>query len=162
MSRFTAPLVVTPLNDGRTWRIVNSTYSYGDQDTFYWHTDFRYDIGEKGSGLSVQPPANFETDFASIPRLLWWLLPVWGRYGKAAVIHDYLYRGGKISVAEEVYGVPENTLMPPFRLPHPSRQQADQIMLEAMEVLEVPRWQRRLIYAGVRVGGWWAWRRNRQ
>jgi hypothetical protein len=35
--------------------------------------------------------------------------------------------------------------------------QADRVLLEAMEVLDVSRWKRRAIYAGVRVGGWKAW-----
>ena len=32
------------------------------------------------------------TDAASIPRLFWSFLPPLGRYTKAAVVHDYLYR----------------------------------------------------------------------
>lgn len=33
-------------------------------------------------------------DFASAPRPLWWLVPRYGRYTKAAVLHDYLCRNG--------------------------------------------------------------------
>ena len=39
---------------------------------------------------------------------------------------------------------------------------ADEIFLEGMEVLKVPGWQRYLIYFGVRLGGWYAWRKNRR
>ena len=35
--------------------------------------------------------ALFMTDFASIPRPLWSILPQWGRYGNAAVVHDFGY-----------------------------------------------------------------------
>lgn len=35
-------------------------------------------------------PPGFITDGASVPRLLWWLFPAWGSYGRAAVIHDFL------------------------------------------------------------------------
>ena len=36
-------------------------------------------------------PAGFYTDFASIPKAMWWLYSPWGVYGPAAVLHDYLY-----------------------------------------------------------------------
>lgn len=37
-------------------------------------------------------PKGFMTDGASIPRLLWGVLPPFGRYAKAAVLHDYLLK----------------------------------------------------------------------
>lgn len=76
MSRFTDPLLVTPLPDGRTWVIER---------------DFGYDVGSENSGDRVNVPVGFETDFASVPRPLWLLFSPWGVYGNAAVIHDYLY-----------------------------------------------------------------------
>jgi len=38
----------------------------------------------------ITVPAGYRTDFASIPRLVWPLLPPVGRGGKAAIIHDWL------------------------------------------------------------------------
>jgi len=38
----------------------------------------------------IDVPAGYRTDFASIPRFFWRVLPPFGRYGKAAVIHDWL------------------------------------------------------------------------
>lgn len=38
----------------------------------------------------IDIPPGYRTDFASIPRLFWRILPPVGRYGKAAVIHDWL------------------------------------------------------------------------
>jgi hypothetical protein len=35
-------------------------------------------------------PAGFKTDFASIPAPLVWLIPVFGRSCRAAVLHDFL------------------------------------------------------------------------
>jgi hypothetical protein len=35
-------------------------------------------------------PAGFDTDFASVPRVFWWLVPRYGRYTKASVLHDHL------------------------------------------------------------------------
>lgn len=142
MSRFTAPLIVSPRNDGRTWVIIHSTE---DEE------QFAYEVGSEGSGIMARPPALFETDFASVPRLLWWLFPRWGRYGNAAVIHDYLYRGGHF------FSVLNEEAEPSY----PDRIYADTIFLEGMVVLGVRKWQRLLIYWGVRLGGWYAWKQNR-
>ncbi|MCK4806300.1 MAG: DUF1353 domain-containing protein [Candidatus Aegiribacteria sp.] len=76
MSVFTEQLIVSPLSDGKTWVILRP---------------FSYDVGNVGSGDTVRVRTGFMTDFASIPRLLWIFLPRWGKYGNAAVIHDWLY-----------------------------------------------------------------------
>ena len=122
MSVFTEQLVVTPLSDGKTWVILRP---------------FSYDVGKIGSGNKVNVKTGFMTDFASIPRLLWIFLPCWGKYGNAAVIHDWLYW------AQER-----------------PRKEADGIMLEGMGVLKVPFWQKYPIYIAVRTFGQMAWKRN--
>ena len=76
-------------------------------------------------------PENFVTDFASVPRMLWALIPPWGMYGKAAVVHDFLYESHQFS-----------------------RKISDEIFLEAMEELNVPLWKRRAMYRAVRLFGW--------
>jgi len=122
MSRFTEPLVVTPRPDGRTWIVLS---------------DFGYEVGEDGSGDIIKVEIGFHTDFASIPRPLWMFLPRWGKYGNAAVIHDYLY----------------------WEQTRP-RKESDDILMEGMVVLNVGVIKRHLIYFAVRIGGWWSWRRN--
>jgi len=82
----------------------------------------------------VDVPTGFTTDFASVPCLLWIILPKWGKYGNAAVIHDYLYYDQSTT-----------------------RLRADNVFLEAMIVLKVPVWQKFCLYTGVRIAGWWAW-----
>ena len=124
MSRFTESLVVTPLSDGKTWIILN---------------DFAYEIGEEGSGDIINVPIGTYTDFASIPRSLWAVFPRWGKYGNAAVIHDWMYWDQSRS-----------------------RKEADDIFLEGMEVLEVPAWKRKTIYRAVRMFGGFAWRSNKR
>jgi hypothetical protein len=37
-------------------------------------------------------PSGMTTDFASVPRVFVWFLPRYGRYTKAAIVHDYLWR----------------------------------------------------------------------
>ncbi|WP_299875921.1 DUF1353 domain-containing protein [uncultured Cocleimonas sp.] len=122
MSQFTEALIVTPLADGKSWII---------------YKDFFYDVGAEDSGDRIQVDLGFVTDFASVPRLLWWALPKWGVYGNASVIHDWLYWTQKRS-----------------------RLQSDNIMLEAMTVLEVQPIIKKLIYLAIRSFGWWAWARN--
>ena len=77
MSQFTAPLRVTPLNDGKTWIILTD--------------DFRYDVGYEGSGDTVRIPQWMATDFASVPQPIWWFAAPWGKHGHAAVVHDAGY-----------------------------------------------------------------------
>jgi len=120
MSSFTTPLVVTPLDNGKQWKLTRA---------------FTYHIGEETSKEKIVVPIGFITDFASVPRLLWPLIPSFGRYGKAAVLHDYLY-----SIQYKN-----------------SRSTCDDIFYEAMSVLDVKWWRKRLIYRGVRIGGWVAW-----
>lgn len=122
MSQFTDPLLVTPLPDGKSWVIVS---------------DFSFYIGEEEDNDTIHVAKGFVTDFASVPRMLWWALPKWGVYGKAAVLHDWLYWE-------------QNR----------TRSQADAIMLEAMDILSVPVVKKRLIYRAVRFFGGMAWRNN--
>jgi len=124
MSRFTEILLVSPLADGKSWVIKK---------------DFGYDVGEEGSGDTINVPIGFMTDFASVPRPLWWLLPKWGKYGNAAVIHDYCYWEQSRS-----------------------RKESDLIFREAMQVLEVSNWKILLMYCAVRLGGGLAWLGNSQ
>lgn len=49
------------------------------------------DLGYQGKTDSVTVPKGFVTDFASVPRLLVWLLPRYGQWTQAAVLHDYLW-----------------------------------------------------------------------
>jgi len=124
MSKFTGILTVSPLADGKTW---------------VTRKEFGYDVGQKGSGNSIDVPIGFMTDFASVPRPLWVILPRWGKYGNAAVIHDYCYWNQSRS-----------------------RKESDRIFLEAMGVLGVPAPTVFIMYWAVRLGGWCAWSGNKR
>ena len=86
-------------------------------------------FGGNGSalGLRICVPEGFITDFASVPRLLWWLFPPSGAYNRATVVHDYLCT--------------QDTC---------SRFMADAVFREAMRELGVPRWRRVAMYYAVR------------
>lgn len=122
MSSFTKPLIVSKINNG-SWK----TYR-----RFTYYIDY---VG----GDSITVPKGFITDFASIPRMFWIILPPDGEYTQAAVLHDYLY----------------------FKQSR-SRKEADQIFLDAMGVLEVPNWKRYPMYHAVRMFGWIPWRNHKK
>ncbi|MGE3705688.1 MAG: DUF1353 domain-containing protein, partial [Vicinamibacterales bacterium] len=85
-------------------------------------------------------PAGFTTDWASIPWLARLLLsPTDPHYLRAAGTHDFLYARGGIA-----------------------RVVADAIFVDAMRALGCPMWKRVLLYLGVRLGGWWVWRKYRR
>ncbi|MCW5223489.1 DUF1353 domain-containing protein [Verminephrobacter aporrectodeae subsp. tuberculatae] len=94
-------------------------------DNYQWQllTAFEYHVGALPGATVIRIPAGTITDLASVPRLLWAIFPPHGRYAKAAIVHDYLYK--------EAIG---------------SKAFADQVFLEAMQVLDVPRWRRVLMY----------------
>jgi len=70
---FNGAVVVTPLvKHGKSWSVV-SPFSYtGKVETF-------------------TVPEGMTTDFASVPRVFTWLLPRYGRWTQAAILHDYLW-----------------------------------------------------------------------
>lgn len=123
MSKFTTALVVSPLSDGKSWVLLE---------------DFEYHVGSEDSDDSVIASKGFVTDFASVPRIFWWVIPKWGKYGNAAVIHDWLY----------------------WKQGEKKRNESDNILLEAMDVLNVSTWKKKIIYYSVKWFGWIAWFRN--
>jgi len=122
MSRFLNLLKVTPYGDGQNWCLLE---------------DFSFERGAEGSGLIITVPKLFITDFASVPRAFWNVIPPWGKYGFAAVIHDYLYY--------------DQTL---------PKKDADEILMDGMEVLGVGTVERDIIYEAVSKAGQAAWDEN--
>ena len=116
MSSFTTPLIVESMDDSRKWKLI-------EPFEFYLITK-----GKKEHTIVV--PAGFITNFASIPRIFWSVLPPYDKYGKAAVIHDYCYY---------------YHLFP--------RKKCDQIFKAGMKVLNVPKWKMSVIYHVVRLFG---------
>ena len=117
--RFTGPLDVRHSDPTGRRKTVLSPFSF------------------EGPGDRVEVPAGFVTDFASIPRWLWWLYPPDGRWAQASVVHDVLYR-------QQVR----------------NRAAADAVFLQAMEVSKVPAARRWTFYLVLRLFGGAAWREN--
>ena len=93
---------------------------------------FEYHVGSYPSDEVIHVEKGFVTDLASIPRIFWPILPPHGLYGKAAVLHDWCYRHH-----------------------YRTKDFADRLFLEAMTVLGVPLWKRRIMYLAVKLFGRW-------
>jgi len=100
---------------------------------------FEYHVGTYPSEEVIYVPSGFITDFASVPKIFWPIISPTGIHGKAAVVHDYCY-------ATACY----------------TRSKSDKIFLEAMEVLEVTKWKREVMYQSVVCFGLVAWNRHRK
>ena len=109
---FSGEVHVSPdLPEGKRWK-VEKAFSY------------------TGKHECFTVPAGFMTDFASVPRVFTWLLPRYGRWTQAAILHDYLW-----SLAGE------------GRI---SKFDADGIFNRAMRELGVPYLRRWIMWTAVR------------
>ena len=114
---------------------------FADWDYYYLRAPISWkpEPPNEQSFISVTVPRGFVTDFASIPRPFWSLLPPTSKYTHSAIIHDYLYwtQDG-------------------------SRLIADQIFRMGMTELRVPKWQVFVIFQSVNWLGGRAWNSNAQ
>ena len=114
-----------------------STLAIGDLKNFLVTSPLIYRVKDSANVIIV--PKGFATDLASIPLPFRWILPRDGKYVSAAIVHDYLYW-----------------------IQRCTRSESDGVLLLAMDEYGVNIFQRWLIYAGVRIGGFWSWRVNKQ
>lgn len=91
---------------------------------------------------SIIIPVGYVTNFASVPRLLWALLPPHGRMANPAVVHDYMY--------DTRHGQPELGA-------RNARLKADLIFYQNMAQSGVPSLQAFIVFLAVRLFGknWW-------
>jgi hypothetical protein len=109
---FTGEVIVRPIMpEGRRWELVEGFGYKAKVDTF-------------------EVPATFTTDFASVPRMAVWLLPRYGRWTQAAILHDYLWHLSR---------------MERFK-----KSDADGIFNRALRELGVPYLRRWVMWAAVR------------
>jgi hypothetical protein len=110
---------------------LDSTVDVQQVDDREWRllSELRYE----GNMQAFIVPVGTTTDFASVPRAFVWFLPRYGRYTKAAILHDHLWR----------VAVPAGELSLP---------DADGLFRRAMRELEVPFLRRWLMWAAVRIG----------
>ena len=106
-------LKTTPIDD-KYW-LVNEEYCY-----------------QTSKGLVVVPKG-FKTDYASVPRIFRNIINSYGKHGRAAVVHDWLY-SSKCTLDV-------------------TREEADKIFLEIMKECGVGVIKRNLMYRMVRLFG---------
>jgi len=106
--------LVARRRDDNTWTVVEQLVYRGRTDVFV-------------------VPAGFPTDFATVPRVVVWLVPRFGRYTLPAILHDWLCSEG-------------------IRSGVVSPRDADGIFRRAMRELGVPVVRRWLMWTGVRWG----------
>lgn len=85
---------------------------------------------KRPSGEIIEVPVGTESDGASTPAVLWPTIPPFGKYWKAAYLHDYLYR-----------------------YTQRNKDDCDLILKEAMKSLGVNPLEIEAIYEGVNLGG---------
>jgi len=93
----------------------------------------------RGRHQELVVPAGFVTDLGSVPWWATWLVPRDDEGRPAYVLHDYHYRTGQVS-----------------------RRDADGILRRTLRERGYGRVRRWTAWAGVRLGGWVAWRRWRR
>jgi uncharacterized protein DUF1353 len=115
-----APAPLTPFGDGQFSVLI---------------ADLKYQI--RTTSFTIVVPAGFVTDFASTPRAIWAVLPPFGTYQLAAVVHDFLYWDQGCT-----------------------REQADALLRTAMDESNVVPAKRDVIWEAVRRFGGAAWADN--
>lgn len=116
---FLTTLVVSPAPDAKRWRV---------------EAEFRYRTSHHLGSQQIAVVPSFMTDFASVPFPLTAVFPKWGKYGWAAVVHDWIY-------SQQMY----------------SKEYADDVFREAMRVSRVPEWKVTVFYLAVSWFGFFAW-----
>jgi hypothetical protein len=123
---FDSPALTVRRVSDELWEVLEPLVYRGRRDTFV-------------------VPAGFRTDFASVPRVVVWLIPRVGRYTLAAVLHDWLVTTGLATGAV-------------------TSRDADGLFRRVLRELGVPPVRRWLMWTGVRWGalaapprrpGWW-------
>src|SRR5262245_24845797 len=118
---FESDVVVREVDDN-TWELVEPLRYVGNNDRFL-------------------VPDGFRTDFASVPRVFVWLIPKYGRYTKAAILHDFLCEESKAGRFD--------------------RDDADGLFRRAMRELGVPFLRRWIMWGAVSLATQWIKLRNR-
>ena len=100
-------------------------------DDKYWEVLEEYSY-ETSKGLVVVPKG-FKTDYASVPKIFRNIINTYGKHGRAAVVHDWLYSSRcEVNI---------------------TRAEADKIFLEIMVEWNVKKYKRILMYILVRLFG---------
>lgn len=113
--------------------------AFADFDYYYLNSPIGW--YPEGNDIVKYPPISvpkgFVTDLASIPSVLWSIMPPTSTYTHATIIHDFLYWYQPVS-----------------------RKSADNILKIGMKELNVSGWRRSGIFRSLRMFGGLAWNKN--
>ena len=117
------------MHDHNKWEVLNEVAFF---------------IAHEAKTKIVTVHEHFMTDGASVPVALHWCIPSWHRrYGRAALLHDFLYvRQGIAAGVAEAFGYKD------------ARQVADAVFFSM-----ITGWRRYPMWIAVRLFGGFAWRR---
>lgn len=96
------------------------------------------------SPLNLIIPEGYVTDFSSVPRILWNIIPSHGLSMTSSVLHDYMYTSRPLQ--------DRFNLGPKARV-DVERYIADRIFLENLQTSGMKKWQSWLMYLAVRLFG---------
>ncbi len=101
-----------------------------------WRVDlpFAVQLDDGATHYEILVPPGWETDYGSVPRIFWNIVPPLGRYSAAYVLHDYLYESEAFD-----------------------RDVCDWLLLLALQDLGASWLERNTIYSAVREFGWIVW-----
>lgn len=102
----------------------------------------RFEVAEDCALGGILIPKGFVTDFASVPQMVWWLIPPHGKASMPSIVHDFMYQ------------TPSAHLL--------TRRQVDDIWFVLMKKSGVPTWQRYVMYLFVRALGLGVWKKYRK
>ena len=112
-------------------------------------------VGIKCPASKITCKKGFETDLASVPRAIWWLISPWD-IARAAIIHDLLYQTySSVSCKDEDLDDPSEDISAVITT---AKKASDNVFLMAMKDAEpaVPNWKMYAAYYAVVLCGRWS------
>jgi hypothetical protein len=122
------------------------------QGVFRLRLSFVYQLDAE---MLLEIPAGFETDLASVPRWVRWLIVRRGTHA-AGVVHDFIYREQRLPYWSK--GARHVARFESLQ----SRHTADQLFYEMLRQAKVGAFRARLMYLAVSLFGGKAWERSRR
>jgi hypothetical protein len=137
------------------------------------------EFADENGNIFRCPPFKSKSDLASTPRVGWAELPPFGVYARASIPHDGGYQNwlerlrvdasdGRLNLARQLRKEAEDLMAKAaaieadcWEIANLTKAQADTMFLDLMTADQVPTVEKEIIYEGVHLGGWKAFRDDR-
>lgn len=124
---------------------------------FRLEESYRYVWRADGRERLLEVRDGFQTDLASTPRMLWWIMAPMDLGFVAPLLHDLIYRtGGKVNESEWGRSFVVEPTMGPVKLGPWDRESADRLMCRVMRQVHnmnmrwIPKYKRHMVYHALR------------